>query len=37
MEENARVFDFALDEGDVRRLDALTTPEAIQVTARSRS
>lgn len=30
MVENAKVLDFALDEGDVRRLDALTTPDAVQ-------
>jgi len=30
MEENGRVLDFALEEGDVARLDALTTPDAIQ-------
>lgn len=30
MEENAQVFDFALDEGDMAQLDGLTTPAAIE-------
>ena len=29
MEENMRVFDFALDADDMSQLDALTTPEAL--------
>lgn len=33
MIENAQVFDFALDESDLARLDALTTPDALETFA----
>ena len=29
MKENLQVFDFALDDDEMAKLDALTTPEAI--------